>query len=270
MSTLRDETLSDLLAAFWQARVFLMFGAIIGFIIAALIIIFSVPHMRAIMIVAPTSENSISSLPMYEQTNSTEESLPFLRYLKILTGPKVVRAVMEKNPQIKPALENSPRFKFEGKKSFRTAEDIAAYLSRQVLVKPVGDTSLRTIELEHANPLMARNLLMQLHEAADSILRLELLARTENRLSYLEDTISTTANPEHRQALTNLLIEQERQVMMVRMDKYFAAALVEPPYIHPKPVWPRKSYIFPLCVLMGLLVGWVIFGVVKSYEPDPS
>jgi len=270
MSTLRDETLSDLLKALWMARVYLLVGGIIGFCIATLIVLFSVPHMRSIMVVAPTTDIVQPANASLEQTYTPQETIPFLRYLKILTGPNVVDAVLKKDQNLQNALQKTQRFTFQKPKNFKNAEDISAYLSRQIVIKPVGDTPLRTIEFEHPNPALAREILRQLHETADTLLRMELLARTENRLSYLKETLAKTANPDHRQALTNLLMEQERQSMMNRMDKYYAATLVEPPYINPKPVWPRKSYIFPLLVLVGMLGGWIIYGVAKSYEPDPA
>ena len=268
MSTLRDETLSDLLKALWIARLYLLIGGIIGFIIAALIVLFSVPHMRSIMVVAPTTDIVHSANMSFDQTQTPQETIPFLRYLKILTGPNVVETVLKKDPNLQSAIQNTRRFTFLKPRNLQNPEDVSAYLSKQIIIKPVGDTPLRTVEFEHPNPAMARELLLQLHETADTLLRMELLARTENRLGYLQETLKKTANPEHRQALTNLLIEQERQSMMNRMDKYYAATLVEPPYIHPKPVWPRKSYIFPLMVLVGMLIGWIIYGIAKTYEEE--
>ncbi len=265
MSTLRDETLSDLLHAFWQARLYLLIGGILGFIFAALLITFSVPHMRSIMIVAPTTEHTLTLHSEAAKDTIPEEPLPYLRYLKILTGPGVVADVMAQDQSLQLALEKSQRFTFQADKSFKNAEGISAYLSRQIVIKPVGATPLRMIEFEHPNPILAKKLLLSLHSAADKTLRTEFISRTENRMRYLKDLIAKTANPDHRQAQTNLLMEQERVGMMGRMDQYFAATLVEPPYLQPKPVWPRKSYIFPFCVFIGMLIGWVIFGIKANY-----
>lgn len=269
MTTTRDETLSDLLKAFWQARAYLMIGGVIGFIAAALIVIFSVPHMRSIMVVSPTAD---IHAPLFQQgqdqNSNVKETIPFLRYLKIISGPNVVKAVLNQNPDIKSALQNNRRFTFLPPTTFEHAEEIAAYLTKEIMIKPVGDTPLRVIELEHPNPVLAKKLLLSLHEASDAILRQEMLQKTNARLEYLKSTIAETANPDHRQALTDLLIEQERASMMLKMDRHFAATLVEPPYIYPKPVWPRKSYLFPILVLTGMLAGWIIFGVVKTYDED--
>ncbi len=267
MSTLRDETLADLLNAFWRARLYLIIGAIIGFACAAIIITFSIPHMRIIMIVspsidmgAPLSDNGAS------QSTSKLETLPFLRYLKILSGPNVVKQILSNNPNVKKALQNTRRFSFQSANNMDSTEDISAYLTKEIVIKPVGDTPLRVIELEHPNAGLAQQLLLKLHETADQLLRQEMMMRTQNRLDYLKQTIAKTANPEHRQALTTLLMEQERLSMMIRMDRYFAATLVEPPYIYPRAVWPRKSYLFPIMVLAGMLMGWIIFGVIHTYN----
>ncbi|MCB9963623.1 MAG: hypothetical protein H6855_01130 [Rhodospirillales bacterium] len=270
MRTLRDETLADLLKALWSARVYVASGAVAGMILAGLVVLFAVPCYRVQMVIAPVSESaSAGDAPGGASgafITQAADQKTFASFLRILSGPNVIKSVLERDQNILPALQEVRRFTFQSGQDLSAPEDVSQFLTQAVRVKAVGETSLRTLELELPDPQLARQILFQLHQTADHILRTEAEARTDKRLAYLKETLARTANPDHRQALTSLLMEQERQAMILRMDKYFAADIVEPPFVTPRPVWPRKSYLFPLGALIGMMLGWVIYGIARSYR----
>lgn len=68
-------------------------------------------------------------------------------------------------------------------------------------------------------------------------------------------------NPEHRRALTNLLMEQERVKMLVSIDQSYTATIVEPAANLPKPSWPKPLLILPIFMMIGAVLGFVLHGV---------
>jgi uncharacterized protein involved in exopolysaccharide biosynthesis len=82
--------------------------------------------------------------------------------------------------------------------------------------------------------------------------------------TYLKDVLDKTSHPDHRRALTALLMEQEHLLMMLAMDEPFAAILAEPPAASVRPWWPRKSLIFAGFAFAGALIG---FAMTRSRDP---
>lgn len=128
---------------------------------------------------------------------------------------------------------------------------VSLYLRRNVRVEPIGLTGSRKISFSHPDPQFAVKILTHLHTIADETIRQKSATETQERIAWLQKELAQSINPDHRAALTALLLAQERRRMLVSMDQPFAAELVEPPAATPKPDWPSK----PLVLLGGIFVG---------------
>lgn len=262
-----EETLVGLVRAVWRAKWFLVTGALVGILVAVLIIVTATPFYRAEMLVAPVKPvTDMGDRDQVSMRDVDRETLEFERYVQILTGPAVVRAALKAEPELTAKLSDARRFWFLEPYDFSAPDKLADWLKQAVALQPVGATPLRRILFEHPDGKVAQQVLMTLHITADAMIRAEVLQRTEERLRYLNATLAKAANPDHRRALTDLLLEQERTKMMVRMDRHFAATLVEAPFIQPRAVWPRKSYILALLILVGMIAGWIAFGVAQGRD----
>jgi len=78
----------------------------------------------------------------------------------------------------------------------------------------------------------------------------------------VERVIAKTNNPEQRRVVTNLLLEQERARMMVSMDAPVAASVYEPAAAGAYTVWPDAGLFYGGLGLLGLMLGYFVFGVV--------
>ena len=71
-------------------------------------------------------------------------------------------------------------------------------------------------------------------------------------------------HPDHRRALTSLLMEQEHVQMILAMDEPFAAIIAEPPAAGVKPYWPRKAIVLPVGLLAGMVLAYMLSGLRRA------
>lgn len=267
-ASLHEPTLGDIIRDIMAARIFIALGGVLGLFLATSFLWIAIPTYQTMLIVAP-SENihgaEVSTLLQNEDlfalrylvdragVTGTDD---FIRFGKIITGP-AVSAVLLEDPIIRRAMQEERLTRLSQKRESWTAPDLADYLAKRISIGSVGGTNLRQITYQHADPLFANYLLSQIHIVADKQIRDGLLNRANRRIEYLNNAIAQTANPDHRKALTSLLMEQEKTRMMVTMDEFYAADVIEAPSTKTKPTWPNIPLTLIGCLMIGMLLGFV-------------
>ena len=133
-------------------------------------------------------------------------------------------------------------------------EDLANILKKRIDVKPIRNSSFTEIVAVHSNSQTALKLLTAIHMELDALLRQKAKGRVTGQIRYIKSKLETVRVVEHRKALTQLLVEQERKMMMISIDQPFAAKLVERPFAASKPSFPNTA----VSILVGLLFGVAI------------
>ena len=133
-------------------------------------------------------------------------------------------------------------------------EYLANILKKRIEVKPIRNTSFTEIVGYHPNPKIALELLTLSHRNLDDMLRQKTKARVMGQIEYIKSKLETVRITEHRDALSELLIEQERKMMMISIGLPFAANLVERPFVASAPSFPNAK----LSILVGLLFSLVL------------
>jgi uncharacterized protein involved in exopolysaccharide biosynthesis len=131
---------------------------------------------------------------------------------------------------------------------------LAQFLKSQLSVEEDKSTHALTITLKSADPALAVDLLRDIRQETDSMLREDSRAYTENAIAYLDKSLPEITTQEHRRALTDLLIEYERQLILVsQTDSPFAVIVVDPPTLAPAPVSPKLPIVYAVCVLLSVV-----------------
>jgi hypothetical protein len=175
----------------------------------------------------------------------------------------VARLLLE-DTTIKTGLSHDRPFIFSKDISNLAPEEFSQYLRRKIDNEPVGGTSMRKLIYLHPNRDFAAYLLRRLHRLTDELIRNTVRSETQDRIAYLQKAIDNTGNPDHKRALTNLLMEQERIKMLVSIDQPYSARVIEPPAAGIKPHWPDKFIIFPGFLFIGLFFGFLVHGLRKT------
>lgn len=270
MSQVNDPTLADVLKAIWRGRGFVSAGAGLGFLLAVFFLLAAIPQYRMTMLVAPAEhapkadikallpDNPSFALQYLVNTIGSQDAADFMRFETMLRGPQLAGLLL-KDPKIKDGLGQSGSFVFSAAPDMGSAAALAEFLEKRLKIMPVGNTPLRRVMIDHASPEFGLYLLGRIYAETDRVIRMEMAEKARARSLYLKNMLEKVNHPDHRRALTSLLMEQEHILMLLAMDEPFAAIIAEPPYASARIWWPRKSLIFPAFMLAGIVAGFALW-----------
>ena len=151
------------------------------------------------------------------------------------------------------------------------ARDLKGYLEENLSVQSGEETSLYTVSVEHPRPEVAQLLLRRLNEVTDELLRERALQRTQRYVDYVQAKLPETTLSAHRDSLTRLLVQQERQLMMAKIDGPYAAEVFDPITVSSGPVSPNVKAVLAASILLGLMGGgFLVFlwGALRRDRPE--
>jgi len=265
-----EPTLGDIARDVWAARFWLLGGAFFGLLLGMAVLFISIPQYRATMIVAPTTRSGTPDISALFPNNASfameyvlqsfgpGDSSDFMRFEAILREATIASTLL-KDPIIRNGLRNAKRYRVWQKAPPADATGLADWLQKRLVIESVGTTTLRRLVFQHPEPAFAGYMLEALYNAADNTIRTELAGKTENRIAYLRDALMDTDNPEHRRALTKILLDQEQIKMILAVNEAYAASIAEPPSVGLRPDWPRRSLILPAFMMAGFFLSFILY-----------
>ena len=256
-----SENLPELLAHVWRGRKFVFWGMGTGFLIALLLILSLKPQYEATMIVAPPSHDSRTDSfveGVFVYAPDVEARIPtgspeFIRFEQSLRGAAVANLVFKMDHIVDQIGEDSLWRGLSNK--IKSPQDLALYLSNHIQVETMGATASRKITYRHPDPEFASKLLVMIRKADDQIIRTSVKAETETKIDWLKTEFSKTLNPDHRQALAQLLMSEERRRMLLSLETPYAVNVVEEAASTPRPVVPNRPIILGMLILVGAICG---------------
>jgi hypothetical protein len=132
---------------------------------------------------------------------------------------------------------------------------LALYLDKSIVVTDFGENDLKQLTYLTPNPEFGKYLLNRIYEAADDEMKENTLRRAERYIRYLERRLQTVTVTEHREALTQLLIDQERTRMTIDPDLPFAMQVVTPALASDAPTTPAIAPTIAIFLLAGASLG---------------
>ena len=270
-------TLVDLLRDVWKARLYIFAGLLIGCAGAISVQFTTVPHYESSMIIAPAhnmngadssslgADSDFFLLRYMVQHMGLSGSSDFLRFENMYAGASVAKMLLE-DPNIQKGLERDQAFLLSEPQEQWTADQLAEYIHKRVIIDPVGATPMRTMRYAHPSKAFGQYFLHNLHKKTDSLIRAQTRNETEQRIAYIKQEIRQNTNPDHKKALINLLMEQERLRMMVSIGTPYAATVIEPPSSSVKTTWPSLTLLWSLCSALGMFLGFVVFNIKNAFS----
>ncbi|MBL8640085.1 MAG: hypothetical protein JNK24_07015 [Alphaproteobacteria bacterium] len=265
--------IADMINYAWRARGFLICGALAGLLVAALLLIFLKPHYEAWMVVAPPREgaetlNFLVENPPPILAPMANQSIPrageYVRFQQTLRGPTIAKILIDKEGFL-PALNQKTTFRWSsGNLSGPT--QLSQALSKQIRLDPIGATDSLRLSYTHPDPQFAVKMLQSLVLTTDQLIRLDVRADVQSRIDWLKAQLKTTLNPDHRQALTKLLMAEERRRMLLSINTPYALSVIEPATALPRPVTPKPTLLVPLCLIIGLAAAFGIFTLREDWR----
>ena len=250
-----DPDLGDVVRVWWRLRAWIILGLVFGFLGAIVFSALAVPHYRVSMLVAPAT-HGLDPKPKAAHgdlaSTAGEDSTDFFRFENIVRGGDVAAQLMTDDVMRGVAMDRPLRI-LSGS-DLKTATELTDWMARNVRIEPVGTTPMRRLVIHHADAQWAMAFLTRLYTVTDTLIRNDVRVQADARVDYLQNTLGQARNPDHRRVLTDLLIEQEQIRMMLAMDEPFAAVVAERASASSRPVWPRKSLVFPAFMIGGAIL----------------
>jgi len=279
----QEPTLAGFCAQIWRAKAYIALCLAAFLLLAGLFLANVQPRYKAELTLSPANPmngGEVSSLLANEnffalrymmQRVGVANASDFIRFEAMIDGASVAEVLLRDENILR-----GLRAEVQGAKGFdllqqdapENAAQLSEYIEKRVRISAIGATPLRRMVYYHANPDFARYFLSRLHGAADSLIRARVRAEASERIAYLQETIAETQNPEHRKTLTSLLLEQERLRMLSSIDQPYAAAMVEPPSVSAKALWPDRALVWLSFAAVGALAGFVMFSVRSAAQTD--
>lgn len=266
----QDDSLVGVMASAWQLRKAVLAGAVLGLIVGLVLVAVRVPQYEASMIIAPPLlDTSVNSLDQFETGSDAalrgqgdrRDLLPpeYVRFTQILRGESVAK-ILSRYDGVLEELGNDRQFSLQSTAAL-TPDMVPEYLFRHVRIEPVAATTSLRIAYRHPDRDFAVRLLKHLHTIGDATLRQRATKETQERIAWLQKQMNQSGNPDHRKALANLVMAQERRRMLAAMDQPFAADIVEAPSAYAKPVGISSWLLVSFAMLIGAVLGYMLQAV---------
>lgn len=273
-------SLGDILADIWQARFYMLCGVLAGCLCAAAFMVMAVPQTRVAMLIAPANplndtgaglagDKNFAVLRFIAQRAGVDNSSGFARFENIYDGVSVARILLQ-DPKIPAIVEADRRFVFQRPREAMSAEKLADYIGRHVRLEQTGASSFHDVVYWHRDAAAAEYFVTRLHAITDELIRRSIQDDAAQRIAYLNMKIQDSPHPDHRRALTDLLLEQERLLMLTSIDQPYAAKVIEPAARYYKPQWPNGFVLFFAFGCVGAFLGFVLYGVLKGLRHAPD
>jgi hypothetical protein len=143
--------------------------------------------------------------------------------------------------------------------------DLVGVLEGDVLVSTPSSNSpltspspLRFVSFTAGDPQLAANMLRWVHEETDQVLRENEIKRTRGMITYLTGRLRDVSIADERTALTQLLLDEEKQDMLLETGVDYAAEVLDPASVPGGPSFPRIGLTLVLAVIGGFGIGSLI------------
>jgi len=255
---------------FGKEKKYVIAGAVIGLLIAIFLILFLKPKFEVSMIVAPQLRDSrtdsfIEGVLVYAP--DVEAKIPigspeFIRFEQSLRGATVSSLVLSIDGIVQ-KISDDGVWRGSGQ-IIKTAEELSLYLQKNIKIETIGATTSRKITYRHPDSEFGVKLLILMRKVGDQIIRTSVKTETEKKIEWLKTELNKTLNPDHRQALVQLLMSEERRRMLLSLDTPYAVNVVEEAASSPRPVTPNRPITIVLLIVIGAICGSVVSLLTKK------
>ena len=255
------ETLAELIQALWTVKKSILIGASIGLLIAIIYTAIALSTYKITMIVGavPSISTQISLdttnpspfVPQHDQGSGLSKMNQDM-YRTIYRSPRIASMVLKIPEHVQAITYDKKYGLFSLNPKSWTADDMSNYFEKRIKITPVqGTTDLFKITYTHPNPDFGQGLLMQIHALTDESIRNDHKKLINDRRAYITKALDQSLNLDHKKALGHLLIDLEREAIMVNSDRSFSMRVIDPPSSSASPYYPRTKMIWLLLTFIG-------------------
>jgi uncharacterized protein involved in exopolysaccharide biosynthesis len=146
------------------------------------------------------------------------------------------------------------------------AKSVLDLLEKQVAITYRPNRPLVTITYRHEDPRFGVEFVEAVHQAADAQLRQAVLYRSSAYVDYLLKELQSVTVVPYRDALAQVLAQQELQRIQTQADVPYAIEIFAPPTASARPTTPQARVVLVAAALAGLMLS-VLLALTISVRP---
>jgi uncharacterized protein involved in exopolysaccharide biosynthesis len=146
------------------------------------------------------------------------------------------------------------------------APRLAKWLNTKIQVSEDRDTGFLTLSAETADPELARNVLQEITDATDAMIKDRFIESAEGTVEFYQSKLSSARAREHREALAQLIAQEEQKLMLASKGDYFVMEPLTPPTVSLEPTSPKSTLTLALAIVLGLFAGAAISLIKKAFK----
>jgi uncharacterized protein involved in exopolysaccharide biosynthesis len=151
-------------------------------------------------------------------------------------------------------------------KSIITGSPVAAYappdavrlsefVSEKISASIDSKSNLLNIEVEAEDPELMRELVEGLVFETDQLFRQRFIMAGTTALEFYKEQLMRAQSGEHREALAQLIVQEEQKLMLATRSNSYVAEVLRGPDISMKPTSPKSMMVLVLSMILGLIAG---------------
>lgn len=152
---------------------------------------------------------------------------------------------------MKMALTGSKNPDYATPNAARVANWLAGAFSQSV----DRDTGFLTLSSETSDPALILDVMSATTSITDKIIRDRFVERGQESVDFYQAKIASARSREHREALAQLIAQEEQKLMLASSGSYFVAQPLTMPSVSLRPTSPKASLVLALSIVLGAFMG---------------
>ena len=149
---------------------------------------------------------------------------------------------------------NAPRLSEWLSKAFSSSED--------------RDTGFLRLSSETSNPKLMLEVITAVTQITDRIIKDRFLAGGRNSVEFYQKKIAAARSRESREALAQLIMQEEQKLMLASNGNFFVAKPLTTPSVSLRPTSPKSSLVLALAIVLGSFLGAAVSLIRKALQND--
>jgi len=129
------------------------------------------------------------------------------------------------------------------------------FINKNIQISEDKETGFLQFISETSKPELMLSIIIEATNASDKIMRQRYVDFSVEPLAFYKEKLRTARSREHREALAELMSEEEQKLMFASRGKYFIAEPYISPTISLYPTAPKPKLILALSLVVGLFLG---------------
>lgn len=145
---------------------------------------------------------------------------------------------------------------------------LADWLSEEFSAADDRDTGFLKLTSETAEPQLVIDIMAATTSITDTILKDRYLASSRRSVEFYQNKISAARSRESREALAQLIAQEQQKLMLASNGSFFVAEPLTRPSVSLHPTSPKSSLVLALSVVLGGFIGSALVLIRKALKND--